>query len=57
MVLHTKFFRRSDDTFSNQHTMSQLLGRSVVTKARLKNRKKHVVQLLLVGLCKPQEIV
>ena len=37
--------------------MSQLLGRSVVTKARLKNRKKHVVQLLLVGLCKPQEIV
>ena len=35
--------------------MSQLLGRPVVTKARLKNRKKHVVQLLLDGLCKHQK--
>ena len=42
--------------FSNQYTMSELLGRPVITKARLSTRKKHVVQLLLMGLCKPQEI-
>jgi TetR/AcrR family transcriptional regulator len=36
--------------FSNRHTMSEILGHSIITKPRLKQRKAHVVQLLLMGL-------
>ena len=36
--------------FSNQYTMSQLLGKSIATKSRIESRKKHVVRLLLYGL-------
>lgn len=36
--------------FSNQFTMKQILGKSVMDKSRLETRKKHVVDLLLHGL-------
>ncbi|MBN1554085.1 MAG: TetR family transcriptional regulator [Phycisphaerae bacterium] len=36
--------------FSNRHTMSELLGRSIITPSRLKRRKTHIVRLLLMGL-------
>jgi TetR/AcrR family transcriptional regulator len=38
--------------FSNRHTMSELLGRSIITNSRLEQRKRHIVRLLLTGLIK-----